>query len=84
MGYGMMGGAGQMDGWAGMAFGGVMMLLWFVLIAGLIVLVVKWVGGTPWRNSGRDALDTVKQRYANGEIDTAEFEERSRRLRASE
>jgi uncharacterized membrane protein len=31
-----------------------------------------------------DALDILKQRVARGEIDTAEFEERSRQLRGIE
>jgi len=81
--YGMMDGMGHMGGWGGMAFGGLMMLLWFALLIGLIVLIVRWLGGTSKRNTSRDALDTLKQRFARGEIDTAEFEERSEQLRAS-
>ena len=87
MSYGMMDGAGFMSGWGGwggMAFGGFMMLFWFALLVGLIVLIVRWLGGTPRRNASRDALDTLKQRFARGEIDTGEFEERSRQLRATE
>jgi len=80
----MMDGWGYMGGWGGMFFGGLMMLFWFALLIGLIVLIVRWLGGTPRRNSSQDALETLKQRFARGEIDTAEFEERSRQLRASE
>ena len=77
---------GMMDswGWGGMAFGGLMMLFWFALLVGLIVLIVRWLGGSPGRNASRDALDTLKQRFASGEIDAPEFEQRSRQLRASD
>ncbi len=74
----------MMDGWGGMAFGGLMMVFWFALLAGLIVIIVRWLGGTPGRNTSRDALDTLKQRFARGEIDTAEFKERAQRLRIIE
>ena len=83
MNYGMMGGAGNMSGWGGMALGGLTMLLWFALLVGLIVLIVKWVSGLSGRNTSRDALDTLERRFALGEIDTAEFEERARQLRTS-
>lgn len=68
-------------GWGGMAFGGLMMLLWLALLVGLIVLVVKLLRGTSARTANRDALDTLGQRFARGEIDATEFEERSQRLR---
>ena len=83
MNAGMMSGAGYM-GWGGMAFGGLMIFLLLALLVGLIVLVVRWLGATPRRDSSRDALDTLEQRFARGQIDTAEFEERSRQLRGTE
>ena len=83
MNSGMMSGADYM-GWGGMAFGGLTMLLWFALFVGLIVLVVRWLGGTPRRDSSRDALGALELRFARGEIDTAEFEARSRQLRETE
>ncbi len=84
MNYGMMSGAGFMGSWGGMAFGGLMMFLWLALLVGLIVLVVRWLSGAPRENSLRDALDTLELRFARGEIDTAEFEERSRQLQGIE
>ncbi len=69
-------------GWGGMASGGLMMILWFVLIIGLIVFLVRWISGTSDQNSNKDALDILQQRYARGEIDAAELEERSTKLRA--
>ena len=83
MNYGMMGGAGSLGCWGGALGGGLMMLLWIVLLVGLIVLIVRWLGGSSGRNASRDALDTLERRFALGEIDTAEFEERARQLRTS-
>ena len=84
MGYGMMDGWEYMSswGWGGMAFGGIMMLLWLALVIALIVFLFRWISGSSRRNSNRDALDILKQRYARGEIDAAELEERSSQLRA--
>ncbi len=84
MGFGMMDGSGFMSGWGwgGMAFGGIMMLLWFALIIAVIVFLFRWISGSSQRGSSQDAVDILKQRYARGEIDTAELEERTRQLRA--
>jgi len=84
MGFGMMDGSGFMSGWGwgGMAFGGIMMLLWFALIIAVIVFLFRWISGSSQRNSTRDALDILEQRFARGEIDAKELEERRRQLRA--
>ncbi len=84
MGYGMMDGWEYMSnwGWGGMAFGGIMMLLWLALIVALIVFLFRWISGSSRKNSNQDALDILKRRYARGEIDAAELEERSTQLRA--
>ncbi|MFP3981324.1 MAG: SHOCT domain-containing protein [Desulfobacterales bacterium] len=83
MGPSMMGGWGFM-GW----FGGIFMLVvWVLVIVGLIYLI-KWLvqstkteSGTP-RGDSAGALDILKQRYARGEIDKAEFEEKKKDLLA--
>ncbi len=69
----------DMWGW-GMGFG---WLFWLVII-GLIIWGVKSLSG-PSRNQGsgtqeESALDILKKRYARGEIDDEEFEEKKRRL----
>lgn len=60
-----------------------MSLLWLVLLALLVVLVVRLVGHHgPHEVSRRTEtpLEILKRRYARGEIDRAEFEQRRRDL----
>lgn len=72
-------------GWGHMIFGSVMMLLfWGVVIVG-IVIVVRWLAGGSSQESGssparRRSLDILEERFARGEIDKEEFEERKRLL----
>ncbi len=84
MDYEMMSGWGFMNGWGGMVFGGFMMIFWIALLVVLIVLIVRWIGGPRGTSSNTDALDTLKQRFARGEIDKSEFDERSRHLRGAQ
>ncbi len=70
-------GSGSMMGWFG---GGIMMLLFWVLVIFFIVWFVKQVSN---KNSKSDtnALDILKERYAKGEIDRKEFEEKKKDLK---
>ncbi|UCF31517.1 MAG: SHOCT domain-containing protein [bacterium] len=83
-----MGWGGQGHGWWGMGwFGGIGMLLFWVVIVVLIVLVVRSMtgGGVSSSQPGaRDPMDILKERYARGEISTEEFEERKGVLEGGE
>lgn len=84
MGPGMMGGYGFM-GW----FGGIFTLVvWILIIVGL-VLLIRWLVQTtrsePGATAGTGAaasraLEILRERYARGEIDKAEFEEKKKDL----
>jgi putative membrane protein len=76
---------GYMDGGSGwgMAFGTVSMLLfWFLLIAA-IVMLIRYLSGTgisSERRREKTALDILKERYARGEIEREEFEQKKHDL----
>ncbi|OHB15248.1 MAG: electron transporter RnfE [Candidatus Zambryskibacteria bacterium RIFOXYC1_FULL_39_10] len=65
-------------GWFG---GGIMMVVFWVLLVVFIVWIVREVGGknsSPRSNSS--ALEILKERYAKGEIDKEEFESKKKDL----
>lgn len=80
MGPGMMGGGYGM-GWLGMIL---MAAFWIAVIVGIIFLI-RWLvistsaGGRAVK-SEESALEILKRRYARGEIDKEEFEEKKRSL----
>jgi len=64
-------------GWGG----GLMMILWILVIAALIFWIVRAIQ----RNGNQQyqpesAIDILKKRYARGEISKEEFEERKKNL----
>jgi putative membrane protein len=61
--------------------GGLMWLFWILLIIGVVwaAKVVMGRGNTP-TNNGKSALEILKERYAKGEIDRKEFEQKRRDL----
>ena len=73
-------------GWA-MIFGPLFMILFLAVLIAAVVFLARWVGG-PWQTTalphhtppGRTPLDILKERFARGEIDKDEFEERRRVL----
>jgi putative membrane protein len=58
--------------------------LWMVLVWAIVIGVVVWAVGAPFGTRDRAAqaspLDTLKRRYAAGEISTEEFEQAKRAL----
>ncbi len=81
-------GHGQMwgHGWGGWIFGPLMMIVFIALIVGVVVLVVRWLGGAgagPAQGSKpKAALEILEERFARGEIDKDEFENRRRALQS--
>ena len=78
----------RMMGWDGgwsMFFGPLFMILTLALVIALVVLLVRWLSGghigPPLPPPpGRTPLDILKERFAKGEINKDEFEERRRVL----
>ncbi len=77
MGPGMMG-WGYGMGWLGM----ILMAAFWIAVVIAIIFLIRWLiltGGRP-RPSEDSALDILKKRYARGEINKEEFEEKKRDL----
>jgi putative membrane protein len=72
-------------GWGGMMVGGglTMLIFWGGIIL-LVVLLVRWFGGgaahQPANPPRQTALEILQERYARGEIDRTEYEERRKTL----
>ena len=74
-----------MMGWGWSWFGVVHMMLWWLLLILGIVVLAKWLirGHSDARGSAEQrALEILAERYARGEIDNKEFEEKRRDLRS--
>jgi len=69
----------------GMIFGPLFFVLVLALLIAVAVLLLRWLAG-PWPGAaphqvpGRTPLDILKERFARGEIDKDEFEDRRRTL----
>jgi putative membrane protein len=65
-------------------FGPIMMLLFWGLIILVLVLVVRWLWGAsqkkPAEMRPESPIDILKRRYARGEIDREEFEQKRKDL----
>ena len=73
--------------WYGMIFGPIMMIAVLATVIVVAVLIIRWLGGGSMgptfqdqQRPPRTALDILKERFAKGEIDKEEFEERRRVL----
>lgn len=69
-------------GW--MFLGPLMFIVFIAAIVAAVVVIFRWLGGShgaaPPSPPGKTPLDILKERYARGEIDKEEFEERRRVL----
>ncbi|HSS64231.1 MAG TPA: SHOCT domain-containing protein [Gammaproteobacteria bacterium] len=70
------------SGW--MFFGPLIMVAFVAFIVAVVILLVRWLGdhrpGARTPPEGR-SLEILKERFARGEIDKEEYEERRRTLR---
>ncbi len=69
-------------GWGGMIIGPIMMIVFIALIVGAVVLVVRWtgLGGSALAGGANKARNILDERFARGEIDKDDYEERKRGL----
>jgi putative membrane protein len=67
-----------------MFLGPLTMILFIAAIVALVVLLVRWLGGSGDRGVGSGSanrpLEILQERFARGEIDKEEFEKRRRVL----
>ena len=62
--------------WYGMIFGPIMMIVFIVVTA----LIIAWALRALGLGGRGTSLDTLKHRFARGEIDRAEYEDRRKLL----
>lgn len=71
--------------WSGWYMGPIMMIVFLVIAVIVVVLIVRWLSGSNQGHShyappAKEPVDILKERFARGEIDKEEFEERRRVL----
>ena len=67
-------------GW-GMSFGGIFMILFWILVVLGIVALAKWLFSTTGSGeSGKRPLEILKERYARGDIAREQYEQMRRDL----
>ena len=69
--------------WGWMFIGPLMMIIFVAAVVVLVVLALRWISGGGQHGAPttiKTPLDILKERFARGEIDKAEFEERRRIL----
>jgi len=78
-------GPGMMGGWGMGWFGGIFMVVFWILILVGFVFGIRWLLQATSKKEdsqqhGSQAIDILKERYARGEIDKAQFEAMKRDL----
>ncbi len=74
---------GMMGPWMmwGLGMGGIFMIIFWGLIILGVIFLIRWLAGmTKTTKSEESALDILKKRYARGEINKEEYEQKKRDL----
>ena len=72
---------GMMNGWGGFGvFGWLSMLLFWVLLILGVVALIRYLTRSGQSQADKTPLDILKERYAKGEINKKEFEEKKKDL----
>lgn len=67
-------------GWGGMGFGMIGVSLFWILLIVAVVMLIKGTGASSDQRREQTALDILRERYARGEIEREEFEQKKRDL----
>jgi len=84
--YGWRHGPGMMDwGFGSGWFGFILMVIFLILVIVAIIFLIRWLvvssrAGSHGRKPEETALEILKKKYARGEINREEFEEKKRDL----
>lgn len=75
----------EMMSWYGMVFGPFMMILWLVVLIVVVAAALRWLHGSaagplPFTGNRKRSLEVLEERFARGEIDKEEFQEKKRLL----
>lgn len=75
----------MMDGGFGVGFGhggGFIGIFFWIILLVAIIIAVRWLMDNKSSNAGQSdkALDILNQRYARGEIDQQEYEQKRREI----
>ena len=71
---------------AGAIFGPLLMIFYIALLVAVVIVVVRWLAGSslggflPPPRTSSNALEILKERFARGEIDKKEYDERRKTL----
>ena len=72
------------EGWGGMIMGPLLIVVVLAMVLFLVVVAARWLGGAGHKGGTppgpTSPLDVLKDRFARGEIDKEEYEERRRVL----
>jgi putative membrane protein len=71
--------------WYGIIFGPIVMIIWLVVLILVAAAVIRWLQrgpshSLPFAAGRKRALEILEERFAKGEIDKDEFQEKKRLL----